>query len=227
MSAEGAYISRVEQDTLRTELDRIGRLLLKRGYDVRPLIVEPPATRTEVEQLEKQLGSTLPQSFRDALLAVSRSVDFTWFAPPDLTFDPPFDGIFSGCLAWSLESTLAAETNRRSWVAEVFRDPGDAYDRVWHDKLGFADVGNGDIIAFELGADANGAVVYLSHDDGEGHGYWMAANFADLIASWVPLACVGGEDWQWLPFTSSPTSGIDPHSPNGRLWRETIGIADA
>lgn len=55
----------------------------------------------------------------------------------------------------------------------------------------------------------------------------MAANFSDLLARWIPLACVGGEDWQWLTFTSSPTSGIEPNSPNGRLWRKTIGIVDA
>ena len=213
------------QDELHSELERIGRLLLRRGYEVWPLHFEPPAAETEVEELEKRLGLTLPTSFRDALLALSGNVDFTWFAPEALTFAPPFDGIFSGHLTWSLESTLAAEMNRRSWIAEVFPDPAGAYDRVWHDKLGFADVGNGDVIAFDLDADANGAVVYLSHDDGEGHGYRMAANFSALLACWVPLACVGGEDWQWLPFTSSPTSGIDPNSPNGRLWRETIGIA--
>ena len=76
-----------------------------------------------MEELEEQLGLSLPRSFGDALLMTSRSVDFTWFVPDDLTFDPPFDGIFSGCLTWSLESTLASETNRRSWVAEVFPDP--------------------------------------------------------------------------------------------------------
>jgi hypothetical protein len=80
------------------------------------------------------------------------------------------------------------------------------------------------LLALDLGREANGAVVYLSHDDGEGHGYRLASDFADLLRRWVPLACAGGEDWQWLPFTTSPTSEIDPNGANGLLWRNALGL---
>jgi pimeloyl-ACP methyl ester carboxylesterase len=119
---------------------------------------------------------------------------------------------------------LNPPSHRRSWVEEVFPDPSDPYDAVWHDKLAYADVGNGDLLALDLGREANGAVVYLSHDDGEGHGYRLASDFADLLRRWVPLACAGGEDWQWLPFTTSPTSEIDPNGANGLLWRNALGL---
>lgn len=39
-------------------------------------------------------------------------------------------------------------------------------------KLGFMNVPNGDVIAFDMKeSEINPSVVYLSHDDGEGHGY--------------------------------------------------------
>jgi hypothetical protein len=130
----------------------------------------------------------------------------------------------SGDLHWSVDFIDQFEPDRRSWVETVFPDPSDPYDVVWHNKLAFADVGNGDLLALDLAARATGAVVYLSHDGGVGHGYRLASDFADLLRRWMPLACTGGEDWQWLPFTTSPTSGIDPNSPNGLLWQDTLGL---
>ena len=39
-------------------------------------------------------------------------------------------------------------------------------------KLGFMNIPNGDVIAFDMKeSEINPSVVYLSHDDGEGHGY--------------------------------------------------------
>ena len=42
-------------------------------------------------------------------------------------------------------------------------------------KLGFMNVPNGDVIAFDMKeSEINPSVVYLSHDDGEGHDiYWV------------------------------------------------------
>lgn len=88
----------------------------------------------------------------------------------------------------------------------MFPNANDPYDVVWHNKAAFYDVGNGDYLAFDLAEAQHGSVVYLSHDDGQGHGYVLAADFADLLERWVPIACTGGEDWQWLPFTAAPTT---------------------
>lgn len=185
---------------------------------------ESPAAESDVERLERSLAVTLPTSFRQALLSISAHVEFRWFAPDDVRFAPPFKSNFSGDLHWSVDFTSQFEHDRRSWVDEVFPDPSDPYDAVWHSKLAFAEVGNGDLLALDVAAGASGAVVYLSHDDGEGHGYTLASDFADLLRRWTPLACTGAEDWQWLPFTASPTSGIDPNSANGLLWQDTLGL---
>jgi len=52
----------------------------------------------------------------------------------------------------------------------------------------------------------------------------MANSFYELLENWIKLGCVGGEDWQWLPFCEGKTSGIDPDCDNARLWYKTIGL---
>lgn len=54
------------------------------------------------------------------------------------------------------------------WEEECFNNEDDEYDAVWHHKLGFMHVPNGDMIAFDVKkSETNPPVVYLSHDDGE------------------------------------------------------------
>lgn len=44
--------------------------------------------------------------------------------------------------------------------------------------MGFMNVPNGDVIAFDMKeSEINPSVVYLSHDDGEGHGYILGKDF--------------------------------------------------
>ncbi len=130
--------------------------------------------------------------------------------------------IFRGDLHWDAERMPDIMAGYQQWILEVFPDPENPYDRVWHNKLPFQEVGNGDLLAIDLSNDAYGRIVYLSHEDGEGHGYVLAHNFGDLLERWIPLGCPGGEDWQWMPFVSSPTSGIDPECDNAKLWKSLV-----
>lgn len=193
------------------------------GYDVRPLIATPPASPRQVTELESAVGTRLPEAFRDALLTISSHVEFRWFAG-DRKFPPPFDQNFSGDLHWSLDLTAQTETARKSWCSATFSNTEDPYDAVWHNKLAFYEVGNGDLVSFDLAEDRNGQVIYLSHDDGQGHGRVLARDFRDLLDRWLPLACAGGEDWQWLPFTVDATSGLEPYAEPATAWRRALGI---
>jgi hypothetical protein len=51
-----------------------------------------------------------------------------------------------------------------------------------------------------------------------------AENFEALLARWIPLACAGGEDWQWLPFAKSKTSMLDSQCENAREFRSLLGL---
>jgi hypothetical protein len=94
----------------------------------------------------------------------------------------------------------------------VFCDASDPYDRVWHHKVPFMEVANGDFLALDLSQDRHGRVVYLSYDDGEGHGRAMARLVRGLAHPMDPLAGPEAEDRHWLPFCTGPDAGIDPSS---------------
>ena len=85
----------------------------------------------------------------------------------------------------------------------------------------YFEVGNGDYLAIELEKENYGKIVYLSHDGGDGHGYYLANNFKELLTNWSKVGCVGGEDWQWLTFYRSGV-GIDPSCENAKLWADFI-----
>ena len=111
----------------------------------------------------------------------------------------------------------------REWV-ETFPNVEDPYDNVWHHKFAFADVPNGDQLAFDLKFMLDPPVVYLSHDDGEGHGYRLGNDFIDFMERWSLLGCPGNEDWQMMPFLPDATSGLDVYGENARMWREWFGL---
>jgi hypothetical protein len=194
--------------------------LAAQGFETRPLVVGAPASPERVAEIEEQLGSALPASLRHVLTTVASRLEFTWFAPSDRTFPEPFDEIFAGNLHWSLDVLPTLMGAARGWVKHAFPDPADPYHRVWHDKLPFMDVGNGDLLAL----DREGQVVYLSHDGGEGHGHVMAASFEDLLVRWIPLACPGAEDVQWWPFLAESDGRIDPSSATAREWMALLRL---
>jgi hypothetical protein len=188
------------------------------GGNADALVVEGPATETELNGIEKTLGRTLPFELRQFALRVSRRIAFRWYLPDNFELPSPLRGIFAGGLDYDVSKIPEHEKGRAGWQTACFSNADDPYDAVWHNKLGFHDVPNGDY----LGLDSEGRVIYLSHDDGKAHGYVMASSFPDLLGRWVPLGCPGPEDWQWLPFVTSAISGIIPESDNAKHWLRVI-----
>ena len=213
-------------DVLRHTLDAIRQRLSSRSFDVRNLVFEPPASPADVDALERKLNLQLPPTLRKLLQEYSRHVQFRWFAPEGTDFPEPFRSNFCGDLHWSVSFTEQFDSAKNEWISKVFSDPSDSYSVVWHNKLAFYEVGNGDYLSIDLSPDGYEQIVYLSHDDGEGHGHVLAANVLDLLDRWVPVACTGGEDWQWLAFTQNKASPIDPTGDAAKKWRWILGIPD-
>jgi hypothetical protein len=189
------------------------------GGDARELRVDPPATEDKIKQVEEKLGTPIPTDLREAMLGISEHLEFRWFLNDSFDLPQPLCGIFCGELHWGLDLTAGFLKGYQGWITEVFHNSDDPYDAVWHEKFPFQEVGNGDYLSI----DKAGKVIYLSHDDGEGHGYTMADSFDDLLGRWVPLGCVGGEDWQWLPFTNGMTTRIDPQCKMAATWKSLLG----
>jgi hypothetical protein len=196
----------------------------KLGGEVQTLSFEEPATEDELAILEDKLGLELPFTFREVLLRFSKKVEFRWFMPNDLEFQGELSQIFSGDRHWSLDWIAQFDEDKRGWRDEVFPNKDDPYDKVWHNKLAFHEVGNGDYLAIDLAQPAHEPVVYLSHDDGEGHGVELAKNFKEFVFLTSRLGCVGGEDWQWLPFIDKDSGFINPDCKNANKFRAVLSV---
>lgn len=188
-------------------------------------IKEPVATTQEIQELEKKLGCVLPESLKKTFLAFSKDISFCAFLPDEFKLPDELREIFSAQFTISLTEVLEAEESRRSWVQACFSDINDPYDKVWHNKLGLMTVANGDVIAFDL-EDANNEkrVVYLSHDDGSGHGYVLGNSFQEYFSKLLLIGGCGNEDWQMEPFIEDAQSGIKTDCENALLYRELIGL---
>ena len=198
------------------------------GGEVEPLTIEKPATEDEIKAIEVQLGYTLPPHFREVLLENTAHLDFYWDINDitdegDISLPDKLVEIFRGQLLFGLDLLLDYEDDRKGWVKEVYPDYNNEYDRVWHNKMSFHQVGNGDYIAIELEPENYGKVVYLSHDGSENHGIYIANNFKEFLMNYAAIGCTGGEDWQWEPFYTKG-KGLDPTCENAQAWYKVLGI---
>ena len=198
------------------------------GGEVEPLTIEKPATESEVKAVEEQLGYTMPAHFREVLLENTAHLDFYWDITDitdegDISLPDELAEISSGELFFGLDLLLGYEESRKGWEEDVYPDYNNEYDRVWHNKMAFHQVGNGDYIAIELELENYGKVVYLSHDGSENHGFYIADNFKEFLMNYAAVGCTGGEDWQWEPFYTKG-KGIDPTCENAQAWYKVLGI---
>lgn len=210
---------------------KIGELLskVKCAYDSigaeTVLEIEEPASIAEVEELENRLERKLPLQIKDFFLNYSRRCEFSAFLPDDFELPDELEEIFSATFLISLEEFADVEDARKGWIEDCFTDEEDEYDAVWYHKLGFMHVANGDIIAFDIKEDeSNPPVVYLSHDDGDGHGYILGKDFDTYFEQLLLVGACGNEDWQMLPFCLDAQSGIVSDCENAKEYRKIIGL---
>ena len=198
------------------------------GGETDPLTIEKPATEDEIKAVEAKLGYTLPPHFREVLLENTAHLEFGWdiddiIDEEDISLPDKLAEIFRGKLLFGLDLLLDYEEDRQDWEGEVYPNSDKEYDRVWHNKMSFFRVGNGDYIAIELEPENYGKVLYISHDGSENHGLYIADNFKEFLMNYAAVGCTGGEDWQWEPFYTKG-KGIDPTSKNAKTWYKVLGI---
>ena len=188
------------------------------------LNIEPPATMKQIESVENSLGKALPKSFRKVLVEFSSKVDVWWSLPDDKILPSSLRGIFCGNCEWNILELIALEEGRKGWVEDCFPNPDDSYHSVWHNKLAFHGVMNGDMLALDLNVLDDSPVVYLSHDGADFHGTILGNNFIDFIDRWSLLAFVGSEFWQLEKFIAPSTIGLDPFCDNAIKWRDWFSL---
>ena len=213
------------------DYQKIDRLLvkIKSAYDKigaeTELMVDAPADIAEVEAIENRLERKLPLQIRNFFLQYSKKCRFSAYLPEDFELPSELDEIFCAEFLISLEEFVDAENLRKDYAEGCFVNENDAYDAVWHHKLGFMRVPNGDVIAFDVNKnETNPPVVYLSHDDGEGHGYILGSDFDTYFEQLLLVGACGNEDWQMIPFCPDTQSGIVSNCDNAKNYRRIIDL---
>lgn len=176
----------------------------RRGWDYSELEIKEPISESAFEILENELGLVYPTDFKEVLTKYSSGLLFNWQIEGEET-EGEFAEIFCGAgrgYLWDFETLRDDYKNIQGWIKECFPNPEDEYDKVWHNKIPFLDVPNGDVIAFADKTEKGNPVIYLSHEGDDFHGQILGDNFVDFIDKWTQLGCVGTEDWQFEPFYS-------------------------
>lgn len=196
--------------------------------------IDPPATEREVVAVEEMLGCAIPTSFRKVLLEYSSRVCIEWALPEDVRPPETFRHVQAGECRWDLKALPELQKTHRDWIEHCFtgkqrpdweKSPRHiAYDLVWHGKFAILENGTGDMIAIDVARTDRQPVVYLSHEDGVEHGYWLGSDFEDFVDRLSLLGCVGSEDWAFEPFLSGPRSLLVTNGENAKLWREWFGL---
>ena len=195
------------------------------GGESSELIVEGPATESELAEVEEQLGIALPGSLREVFLTCSKEVSFSWFFPRHFDRPAAIRQASFGELQLSLQRVAWAEWDRRKWIEEVLSTRGDpVLERGWDDVFAFHDTGCGDFLAIDLRDGKPPQVVMLSHDEDRVLDAALGRDFQDFLAAWSAIGCVGPDVHRLGLFLASPTGPLDPEGDNARLWRRTIDL---
>ncbi len=99
--------------------------------------------------------------------------------------------ISAGNLHLGIDLIPIFEESRKGLVDICYPNYDNPYDKIFHNKLVFQELDNGDLLAIDLEKESYGKVVYLSHDGSDLHGYVMANSFAEFLEEYTKLGCVG------------------------------------
>ncbi|HUQ07098.1 MAG TPA: SMI1/KNR4 family protein [Kofleriaceae bacterium] len=178
----------------------------------------------ELATIERELGFVIPKSLAELFTGIAANAEMSWRLPEECIPPSPFKELQWGACAWDARRIPELERCRRGWVEQVFSDPDDDYALVWRNKLAICDVPNGDLIAVDLARTDVAPVVYLSHDDGEGHGRVLGHSVLDFIDRWTLLGCVGPEEWLMMPFLRPDKPYLDPVGERAQQWRAWLDL---
>jgi hypothetical protein len=185
------------------------------------LTYERPASVTEVEDVERQLGSRIPEQFRQTLLGFSRSVRFFWSLPA--TEKPPgaLAGVWFGGCRWDLDA-IVRHNAEVVWLSRnaFIEDTPD--ERCWQSKFAFHPIDTGDFIAIDTSSAAGQRVVYLSHELFYSHQHCLGADFFDFMDRWTLLGCP--DDDIWPLFVPERDRYVDLSAENARQWLRWFGL---
>jgi SMI1 / KNR4 family (SUKH-1) len=228
-------------DRVVDNCERFGAAIRKLGGTSPPLRVGPPATETELAEVEMRLGRKIPRSLRDVLVNHARSFSFEWDRAHFHLLPHPWKHAQHGRCLWSLDLLPILEADVEGWRQQVYSDPAAAYDRHWYGVFAVCGTGlsdgtssragpggdfsGGDFFAIKLNAPDGQPVVFLSHDGSGDNGQTLAESFEDFLLRWSAIGCVGGQDgWALNYFITESQGGLDSTGETAVRFRQLLGV---
>src|SRR6266581_8596798 len=110
-------------DMVIDNCERFGAAIRGLGGTSPPLCVGPPATETEVAEVEERLGRKIPNALRDVLVNHARSFSFEWQREHFHLLPHPWKHAQEGRCLWSLDLLPILDADVEEWRQQVYSDP--------------------------------------------------------------------------------------------------------
>lgn len=197
---------------LLTKWDQILTKLEGNNGIVHSIEIGGKATIHEIKAKEKELGYTLPHSYKYVLQNLGKSVSFYYSFSEDTMIPNEFKEIFSGEINWDIDFLQNLDR-----LADELMEDGEDYGKTLRGKLEFSHAGNGDVYAFDMSVEGEEKpVIYWDHE--EDTVTYIADSFIDYLIRITDLGCIGREKWQFEYFLSD--AGLEISSPAAVRWKE-------
>lgn len=169
----------------------------------------PPATESDLQQLEATLDYSLPSSLRKVFLEQVASFGVSWSIKESYKIEG-FDPICYGNFILNF-SELYHLNEENKGVIEGFKNERNEkivqWIQLFQNRKPLMQLDNGDMLLIGVGDESRQEIVYYLHDACDGgeewfqkHGTVLAPNFEEFLDRWSRLAFVGPEIWVIEPF---------------------------
>lgn len=212
---------------------RMEAIARKRGWDVKPLKIVPPAAHAALDAVERRHGLKFPPQLRAVLTELSAHVAFGWRVPQH---ERPMERVehlypTSGGIrdfVWNLDHIdQHAVGNFLGWKRDLAsRDISEARNSpdMWENQFPFANLPNGDMLTIDVSNPSGPQPVrYFSHDLEGLHAHALAPNFFSFMTNYSALGCAGSTHDDWFRFidkqaTEQRISHLDRAGEGAKRW---------
>ncbi|MGX5722947.1 hypothetical protein [Shinella zoogloeoides] len=202
----------------------------RRGWNVTPLAIAPPAPEAAVLALEIRYGMKVPAQLREVLTRYSAHVAFGWSVPAHLyplerqnlpIMSANRDAIWD--IGHIAERAIPNFLNWKKHLAD--RDLSEAPNgpEMWEHQFPIYELVNGDMLTIDMSVpDGPQPVRYFSHELEMLHGLALAPDFISFVTEMSKLGFAGTEWASWMPFgkldEARRTYHLTADSTGGRAW---------
>ncbi|MCC5968838.1 MAG: ankyrin repeat domain-containing protein [Pararhodobacter sp.] len=201
----------------------------RRGWDVAPLAIAPPATKAEIARIEAGYGMTLPEQLRQ-VFGLSARVSFGWSVPSHLmpiendglpNMSTHHDSVWdiTHVADHALPSFLGwKDVLSHQDLSEVPNTP-----QMWDNQFAFCVLANGDMLTIDM-SDPDPTcqpVRYFSYNLEILHGRALAPDFISFITVMSKLGHAGSEWHSMMLFGADEGEGkftLSAEGPGAARW---------